>query len=202
MQNILYNDLTAESNKIIQDNRIKIKLKEHQKTAVNAMLQFEETGKVAFTKKAYVQNYQIYDDSYYNRYYGYYGGYGRYGYNDEEQKKKFKDMRFEIETNYGILADKVGSGKTFMTMGLISYRQVPAERDRIISSSVYTVTRYKDVEVPKKTNLILVPHNLIHQWREAFKYCSLKTYCISKKSDINNFEFEDNIFLQNRNLII
>ena len=88
-------------------------------------------------------------------------------------------MRFEIETNYGILADKVGSGKTFMTMGLICYKQVPAERDRIISSSVYTVTRYTDVEIPKKTHLILVPHNLIHQWKIAFQY---KAYALNAKS--------------------
>ena len=192
MENILYNNLTIESEKIIQNNMIKIKLKEHQKTAINAMLKFEETGVVAFTKKAYISNYNIYDESHYNRY-GYYYGYNNPAY-EEEQKKKFKNMRFEIETNYGILADKVGSGKTFMTMGLICYKQVPAERDRIISSSVYTVTRYKDVEIPKKTNLILVPHNLIHQWKVAFQYCNLKTFVISKKAEIEYLQFEENIF--------
>ena len=62
MENLLYNDLTSESNKIIQNNKIKIKLKEHQKTAIHAMLQFEESGKVAFTRKAFVKNYQIYDE--------------------------------------------------------------------------------------------------------------------------------------------
>ena len=192
MENILYNNLTIESDKIFQNNMIKIKLKEHQKTAINAMLKFEETGIVAFTKKAYISNYNIYDETHYNRY-GYYYGYNNPAY-EEEQKKKFKNMRFEIETNYGILADKVGSGKTFMTMGLICYKQVPAERDRIISSSVYTVTRYKDVEIPKKTNLILVPHNLIHQWKVAFQYCNLKTFVISKKAEIEYLQFEDNIF--------
>jgi len=145
--NILYNDLTQESPKIIQDQRIKIKLKEHQKTAIDAMINFENTGIVAFTKKAYVKNYQIFDEDTHNRYYYYWRN------NDNELNNRYKNMRFEIETNYGILADKVGSGKTFITMGLISYNQVPKERDRIISSSVYTVTRYKDIEIPKKTNL-------------------------------------------------
>jgi hypothetical protein len=97
MDNILYNDLTIESEKIAQNNTIRIKLKEHQKTAINAMLQFEENGKVAFNRKAYISNYNIYDESHYNRY-NYYGyGYGNPAY-EEEQKKKFKDMRFEIET--------------------------------------------------------------------------------------------------------
>lgn len=188
LENILYNDLTIEHPKIAQDKRITIKLKEHQKTAIDAMLKFEEQGKVVFTKKAYVRNYQIYDDSHYY-YYDYHWGCHK------DIEEKMKDMRFEIETNYGILADKVGSGKTFMAMGLIVYRQVPKERDHIISSSVYTVTKYKDTEIPKKTNLIVVPHNLTHQWKQAFTYCNLKTYTISKKSAIDFLEFEDNIFI-------
>jgi hypothetical protein len=186
--NILYNDLTQESPKIIQDQRIKIKLKEHQKTAIDAMINFENTGIVAFTKKAYVKNYQIFDEDTHNRYYYYWRNH------DNELNNKYKNMRFEIETNYGILADKVGSGKTFITMGLISYNQVPKERDRIISSSVYTVTRYKDIEVPKKTNLIIVPHNLISQWKIAFGYCTLKTFTVAKRCDIETLVFEDNIF--------
>ena len=187
-QNIIYNNLNVDCQKIIQDKRIKIKLKEHQKTAIHAMLAFEETGKVSFIKKAYIKNYQIYDQNEYNKYY-----YWR-AHNDEEEQKKYKDMCFEIETNYGILADKVGSGKTFMAMGLITYKQTPTERDRIISSSVYTVTKYKDTETPLKTNLILVPHNLINQWKIAFGYCTLKTFTISKKADIEYLQWEENIF--------
>ena len=187
-QNIIYNNLNADDPKIIQDDRIKIKLKEHQKTAIHAMLAFEETGKITFTKNAYVNNYQIYDEESFNRYYYYYHQ------NNEDYKKKYKNMQFEIETNYGILADKVGSGKTFMTMGLISYRQIPSERDRIISSSVYSVMKYKDTQKPIKTNLILVPHNLILQWKCAFNNCTLKTYAISKKEHIDYLQSEENIF--------
>ena len=187
--NILYNNLTAEDPKIIQDERIKINLKEHQKTAIHAMLKFEETGKVSFTKKMMLQHYNLYDQDYYEKYYG---GYWNKQYN--KNNEKFKEMKMEIETNYGILADKVGAGKTFMTMGMIVYNQIPKERDRIINSSIYTVTKYKDTEVPKKTNLIIVPHNLSHQWKQAFEYCTLKTYKISKRSDVDNLVYEDNIF--------
>jgi hypothetical protein len=180
--NVLYNNLSLESPKIIQNDDIKILFKEHQKTAIYAMIKFEETGKVSFTKKAYLQNYQIRDEEMYN-----------YRHNEDFQKKS-KDMLFEIETNYGILADKVGSGKTFITMGLICYNQVPIERDRIINSSIFTVTKYRDIDKPFKTNLILVPHNLTHQWKQAFGYSNLKTFTIIKKSDIDFLEFEDNIF--------
>lgn len=187
METILYNNLSSESPKIIQNDQIKIQLKEHQKTAIHAMIKFEETGKVLFTKRACIHNYQIQDED--DRYAIY-----SWRNNNDDYKKKFKEMQFEIETNYGILADKVGSGKTFMTMGLICYKQIPAERDRIINSAIYTVTKYKDTEKPLKTNLILVPHNLTHQWKQAFTYSTLKTFTIIKKTDVDVLEFEDNIF--------
>ena len=187
---ILYNNLCAESPKVIQNNNIKISLKEHQKTAIHAMIKFEETGKVIYTKRAFIHNYQVRDEEMYNHYY--------WRSNNEEFQKRSKDMIFEIETNYGILADKVGSGKTFITMGLICYNQIPVERDRIIGSSIFTVTKYKDIEKPFKTNLILVPHNLTHQWKQAFTYSNLNTYSIIKKNDIDFLEFEDNIFKDNQ----
>ena len=194
---ILYNDLNVDSPKIIQDQRIMIKLKEHQKTAIHAMIEFENNGKVIFNKRACIRNYIIYDELNYKKYYNDDLYDHNYQYVDPLEKY-YKNMCFEIETNYGILADKVGSGKTFMTMGLISYKQIPPARDRIISSSIYTVTKYKDMEIPKKTNLIIVPHNLILQWKAAFNNCTLKTFSIVKKSDIEQLVFEENIFLNEK----
>ena len=103
-------------------------------------------------------------------------------------------MNIEIETNYAILADKVGSGKTYMILGLICHKQIPPDRDKILNSAIYTVTKFKDDEIPIKTNLIIVPHNLTHQWKIAFSFSKLKTYVISKKIDIDNLVFVDNIF--------
>jgi len=188
IQNMIYNNLNYDSPKIIQNKNITIKLKEHQKTAIYAMLQFEETGKICFEKKSYIHNYQIIDQDFMNTYY-----YWRQ--NDDENK--YKDLQFEIESNYGILADKVGSGKTYMAMGLICNKQIPNQRDQILSSSVYSVIKYKDKETALKTNLILVPHNLIIQWKIAFQHCKLKTLTISSKADIDLLEFDKNIFEDN-----
>ena len=188
MTNILYNNLDNTSPKIIQDDKIKIKLKEHQKTAIYAMLKFENDGLISFTRNAYIQNYYIYDEKDYDRYSHY------TSYRQIDSKSKFKEMKFEIESNYGILADKVGSGKTFETMGLIAYGQIPKERDRIISSSIFTVTKYKDLQKAIKTNLIIVPHNIITQWETTFKYSTLLTFVISKRVDIDYLEFDENIF--------
>jgi superfamily II DNA or RNA helicase len=183
----LYNNLTNDDNKIIQNDSIKIKLKEHQKTAINAMINFENIGKVTFSRKAYIKNYNIYDGD--NNYFSYLRS--RY------DEKRFKDIDFEIETNYGILADKVGSGKTFMIMGLISYYQTPKERDRIISSSIYSVMKYKDPLVPIKTNLIIVPHNLTTQWKHAFKYSSLRTFTVMKRAEIDHLIYDNSDNLDN-----
>ena len=188
MSDILYNNLNNESIQIIQDDKIKIKLKEHQKTAIYAMMQFENNGIVLFTKKAYIQNYHIYTES----------EYSRYSYIYPSRQNKFKEMKFEIESNYGILADKVGSGKTFETMGLITYAPIPKERDRIISSSIYSVTKYKDPIHAFKTNLIIVPHNIIFQWKTTFEYSTINTYIIAKHTDIEYLTFEENIFKEEK----
>ena len=187
MSNILYNNLDNTSQKIIQDGKIKINLKEHQKTAINAMLKYENDGIVSFSRKAFIKDYHIYDENENNRYtYNYFLR--------TNPRLKYKDMKFEIESNYGILADKVGSGKTFEIMGLITYGQVPKERDQILNSSIYSVLKYKDKQVSIKTNLIIVPHNIITQWESTFEQCNLLTYIISKRVDIEHLEFEENIF--------
>jgi len=147
----LYNDLNKDYPKIMPNDNIKISLKEHQKTAIHAMLKFEQNRCVSYTN--------IISD---------------------------KTFNFEIESNYSILADKVGSGKTFIIMGLISQKQIPDSKPIISNTSLYTVVKYTDNIRAIKTNLIIVPHNLTGQWKEVFTYTTLKTYIISRKSDITN----------------
>jgi hypothetical protein len=185
---LIYNNLNENSSKIIQDSRIKISLKEHQKTAIKAMIDFEDRGIVKFTREATIQHFNIIDKEERENSW-YYNYYNRYSQNIE-----YKNISFEIESNYGILADKVGSGKTFMTMGLIAYKQIPSNRDKIISSSIYSVIKYKCNDTPIKTNLILVPHNICRQWSEAFKFSTLKTYTVAKHTDVSFIEFSENIF--------
>lgn len=159
----LYNDLNQNDPQIIPNNKIKIVLKEHQKTIIYAMLEFEKNQKVSYKKKCIIDNFKI----------------------SNTLNNNLQDIYIEIETNYGILADKVGAGKTYMIMSLICHKQIPAPKLMILNSSTYTVTKYYDMKKSIKTNLIIVPHNLTLQWKEAFINCSLNTYTISKKSEIN-----------------
>jgi hypothetical protein len=177
----LYNNLNSDSRQIIQNNKIKIELKEHQKTAIYAMLDFEETGTVSFIEKGYIRNYNIYHSP------------TSINTNTSSSStSNTNDINIEIETNYSILADKVGSGKTYMIMGMICHNQIPKERATILNSSIYTVIKYKTNDITIKTNLIIVPHNLTLQWKQTFMNCSLKTYVISKKSEIDFLVFDNN----------
>lgn len=165
----LYNDLNSNDPKVKDNSLLNIKLKEHQKTAIHAMLCFENNGKVIFQKEAYIKNYNIYENNIYNLHRNYI----------------YKNYTIEIESNYGILADKVGSGKTYMILGLICNNLIPKDRSIILSSSIYSVMRYYDMQKCIKTNLIIVPHNLTIQWKEAFQNSNLKTYVIIKNIDID-----------------
>jgi superfamily II DNA or RNA helicase len=171
----LYNDLTINNDKIEHNNNLKIKLKEHQKTSVSAMLKFENEGKVNFTVIGYMKNFELRLINYYHYY--------------NDNKEEFKPYELEIETNFGILADKVGSGKTYMILGLLTESLTVTQRDRIISSGIFTAMKYKNNEKSLKTNLIIVPHNLILQWKTVFENTNLKTHCIVKNSDLNKLKY-------------
>ncbi len=178
--------LTENDQKITHPKGLKIKLKNHQLTSIYAMDKLEQTGKIDRNIKSSIYKFQIYSEDTRSYYYSWL----------PQNAKKFKDIKYTIETNFGILADVVGSGKTYMVMGLLNHNLVPPDHEKIISSSVYSMLRYKDDITALKTNLIIVPHNLVTQWKQAFATCPLKTYIVSRKSDINFLAYPENVFLE------
>jgi hypothetical protein len=71
----------------------------------------------------------------------------------------YKNIEYLINTNFGILADKVGSGKTLMVVGLIVESLTPPNNPKILNSTQFTSIKYLDDIQAIKTNLILIPHN-------------------------------------------
>src|SRR4029078_6193282 len=124
---MLYNDLTENSKKIAQPENIKIELMEHQKTAIYAMKNLEDNGKL------YAENILQYGDP----------------------------MNFNIETCIGILADKVGSGKSLMIISLIEICRTPLKREIYWTGSRFIAIKSTTCEEPIKTNLLLLPHKLM-----------------------------------------
>ena len=88
-------------------------------------------------------------------------------------------------TNVGILCDKVGAGKSYSIMGLLSeskdldsqYLQI---RNNNYGSHDITVKKINKLN----TNILLVPHSLISQWSKYLEKSGLKYHVIGKTKDI------------------
>ena len=92
-----------------------------------------------------------------------------------------------IKTNIGILGDKVGAGKTLTVVSLISIKKIISNRD--ISCGGH---KFFSISVNLNTpiinsNLIIVPHKLILQWKETInKYSNnISLYVIQSYKDID-----------------
>jgi hypothetical protein len=184
------NDLDQDSPSLSQDdlkkigNNFKIKLKKHQETSIKAMLNLEQEGRIdmAFDSHVYKQNIYTVDE---NPYYNYYRN---------RPPTNYKHNEFTVYSNFGILADKVGSGKTFEVIGLLCHTLVPIDHPKIISSYYWMSVVHKDTERSLKTNLVIVPHNIASQWRKAFAFTKLKVYNIYMRSHIEYLKSSSDIY--------
>ena len=79
-------------------------------------------------------------------------------------------MNFNIETCIGILADKVGSGKSLMVVSLIDIIKKIPNRDIYWTGSKFISIKSTTHIQPLNINLLLIPHKLMSQWINFFKY--------------------------------
>lgn len=80
------------------------------------------------------------------------------------------NMNFNIETSLGILADKVGSGKSLMIISLIELCKIPIKRETYWVGSKYVAIKSSTTNDYISTNLLLIPHKLMPQWLKFFEY--------------------------------
>ncbi len=129
-----------------------------------------------------------------------------------------ENREIRLDTNIGILADQVGSGKTYIILGLIasSKRTKVSKTDIIFNRMMNYYCQYLPNELiniiinyhcinsstcelminsrneKKKqlnSNLIVVPHNLFYQWMSDIKkFTNLSVYPIRCKKDEINVE--------------
>lgn len=157
MSYIILND---NNKKITQPNSIKIELMNHQKTMVQKMMEIEKTGIIK------VKDYSM---------------------------KEYTNMipingtDAEISTNIAILGDKVGSGKTLMIITLLTINKQTIERDIQLGGTQFYSVKLKPSSQLVKSNLIIVPHKLLPQWKEAIQKYSptLKVMTISLNKEID-----------------
>jgi len=108
-------------------------------------------------------------------------------YSKDEDIEPYRNIYF----NFGIIACKVGSGKSFVGLAII-IRNPLLNFNRMVSShynsGCFSFKKVNTTNYTVSTNIILVPHNLFHQWQEYLtKVTSLDVIYISSKVTFDKF---------------
>lgn len=149
--------LTEDDEQINQPPFINIKLMNHQKTIIKRMLELENDRTIKFSELQFGKYYR---------------------------PEKIKDA--VIKTNIGILGDKVGAGKTLDIISLISIKPTIEFRETEIITGKY-ISVSGDLEHTRcNTNLVIVPHKLIPQWKSNFERAlNLKVLTITMNKHVD-----------------
>jgi len=164
-----YFQLTEKSQTIKQPKGLDIKLRPHQLTSVAAMMELENKSHII------IDNPNI-GSKLYNSI--------RHELNDVYE---FTESTYLIETNTAILADKVGSGKTYIIIGLLLAQKKPLEHNRFLLGTNNFSIKMISSKKSNNVNLIVVPHNLSNQWNNFIEHSTLKYIKLNKTSDFNIF---------------
>jgi len=108
-------------------------------------------------------------------------------YSKDEDIEPHRNIYF----NFGIIACKVGSGKSFIALAII-IRNPLLNFNRMVSShynsNCFSFKKVNTTNYTVSTNIILVPHNLFHQWQEyLMKTTNLDVIYISSKVSFDKF---------------
>jgi len=161
--------LDENSAAIKQPKGLKIRLRPHQLTSIAAMRRLEQDSSIVVDMPTV--NSKLYQSV-------------RHKIHDAED---FTRSTFVIDTNSAILADKVGSGKTFMIIGLILAKAKPETHNRFIMGTDHFSIKMINVREAVGVNLIVVPHNLTDQWGTFCDKSSLKYIKLNTLADFNIF---------------
>lgn len=94
-----------------------------------------------------------------------------------------RKMDFYINTNLGILADRVGAGKSLMVVSLITLKRFPK-----LTNTCWVGSKHLSIKVKNdyhlNCNLVIVPHKIFSQWVDFFSLSpNLKVGCYSNTRD-------------------
>lgn len=126
----------------------------------------------------------------------------------EHQKRMISEMMIKEDSKYrvsstvnlGVLADKVGSGKSMVILSLIALKptinSIPSNeaKYKLPNRLSYRLNGYKYTNkcINLKTNLLVVPHSIHHQWLGYLEHFpKIKYYSIKNRKDINGLKIND-----------
>ena len=100
---------------------------------------------------------------------------------------------YKIKNTVGVIGDNVGSGKTFVALSIIASGKINTsneiEEQHNYYGKIKTITKKKNTTFNPTLDIdiIVVPHNIIHQWVESLEKTSLKYFVYQKNKDILGF---------------
>lgn len=164
-----YFELDSDSNAVKQPRGLRIRLRNHQLTAIAAMLELENNCSIIIDRPD--TNTGLYQTV-------------RHIVTDVDE---FTMGTYTMETNSAILADKVGAGKSLDIIGLILHRLRPEGHNRFLVGSNYFTIKMIDNNSACNVNLLVVPHNLVWQWQDFISKSRLKYKIMNSNSDFDEF---------------
>jgi SNF2 family DNA or RNA helicase len=106
-----------------------------------------------------------------------------------------------IFSNYGILGDSVGVGKSLMVLGHIARINLlpPLEHHTTIqqnsSTNFFSIKTRKISDLSEAGCLLVIPHTLFRQWSEYINnQTTLQNFCVARLSQIHADDFSDSVF--------
>lgn len=106
-----------------------------------------------------------------------------------------------VFSNYGILGDSVGVGKSLMVLGhiarinsippLLTYNTISSTS----STNFFSIKTKKITDLSEAGCLLVIPHTLFRQWSDYISgQTTLKAFCVARTSQIVGDDFYENIY--------
>lgn len=106
----------------------------------------------------------------------------------------YEDYDINLRTTFGCLTDQMGYGKTYLAISIILNSLLPPNRGKkvIKTDSCYEI--YVNDIPHYKTNLVVMPANIITQWQQSLAHTNLTFYTfdgLSRVCDFYDYEYRD-----------
>ena len=116
-----------------------------------------------------------------------------------EQTKIVNDENNNIiKSSIGIIGDKVGSGKSYIILGLIcnnyninnnNIQMIHHNQLFKIYSDIYSNYNYLNI------NILIVPHNIFQQWKSYINNVNISVEYIKTQNQLNNIKFNTELIV-------
>lgn len=102
------------------------------------------------------------------------------------------DTDTKMNTSMGVIADSVGSGKSYVLLSIIKEGQLlDFKKNQIKSYGKNKIVIIKENEfIPIKTSILVIPHNIFSQWQKYVKDFggNMSAFFISRTTNLNEMK--------------